>query len=70
MTSASEIVSAVFGTVVGGLGIWLIVRVVNDRRQSKVAGAAMIVGACLWLPFGWLSLDSPLPSAFVERGLD
>jgi hypothetical protein len=56
MTSASDIASAVFGTIAAAFVIWCIVRLVNDRRLPQVAAPAAVVGACHWLPFSWLIL--------------
>jgi hypothetical protein len=56
MNSTSNIASALLGVVAAAFGIWLLVQIVNDRRKTKIAWAALIVGACLWLPFSWLVL--------------
>jgi hypothetical protein len=58
MNSTSNIASALLGVVAAAFGIWLLVQIVNDRRKTKIAWAALIVGACLWLPFSWLVLMS------------
>jgi|GEM_PF-2497090 len=58
MSSTSEIASAVVGMAAGAFGIWVLVQIVNDRRKSKIAVTAAVVGSCLWLPFSWLMLMS------------
>ena len=56
MSTSSDIASAVFGTAAAAFGIWCLLQFVNNRRLPKVALPAVVVGACLWLPFSWLVL--------------
>jgi hypothetical protein len=56
MQDASQIAATVIGTAAAAFVIWCLIRLVNTRRLPKVVGPALMVGACLWLPFSWLVL--------------
>jgi len=54
MNDASGIAATVIGTAAAAFVVWCLIRFVNTHRLPKVVVPALIVGACLWLPFSWL----------------
>jgi hypothetical protein len=51
MKSLYQIVAAVLSISFGAFFVWATVRIINNWHKPRVASPAVVVGACLYLPF-------------------